>query len=236
MSNSSTRVPRPDNPFDTYIKRTTDTLLTAGPPTTWSRLGLIQVEMDEWQGYRDDWAANWTLYKNPLTRTQGITTAKNSIKHQFIDFTTPLLNRILGSPNLTDDDRIAFNLPPADRSRSKRGKIIGTPFTTIRSIAVGTLRVRTRVEATDKRSALHPLADGVEIRYAILADNEKEPAIPPRTAEDCPYVVVSTRSLFNLSPGPRESTKRIYAFVRWVNLTNPANNSPWTDMIQAVIS
>lgn len=240
MSNDR-RVPQKDSLFDSYI-RNTSTVLAAGTPTGAIRLGLTTTQSDQWLDYRDQWIDIYPKYTDTAIRTKAITNTKNSVKKSFTSFAILPLNQIAVSPNITANDRLTFNLPERDATNTKRGGITDNPFGKLKGTGGGGLEIRARREEDATRSSMHPLADAVEFRYAIIDKSAANPADPADKGGDIPGAddltlsSISKKSLWKISLGTKNQGKRIIGYLRWVNLSNPENNSDWSDLITTIIS
>jgi len=78
---------------------------------------------------------------------------------------------------------------------------------------------------------MHPDADAMECRYIILPKGAK----PPESPEECPMIYISKKPEFTMNFGKENIGKVFYGFCRWVNLTNPQNNGPWTHKAQRML-
>ncbi len=74
----------------------------------------------------------------------------------------------------------------------------------------------------DGAASLHPEANAVEIRYAL--------GTKPVDFTQCPHVIVSTKAHVWLNLEPEMAGKNIYAFARWVNLSNANLSGPYGNM------
>lgn len=123
------------------------------------------------------------------------------------------------------------------------------PFGTLRGIGGGMMEVRVRRERDATRSSLHELADAVEFKYLIMDNPANEtPPSPDRTEgpskpgngvptpDDCPNAVTSKTALWRINLGTVNQGKRVIGFMRLVNLSNPANNSGWRDLMTTIIT
>lgn len=238
------RVPIVDGEFSSYLQNTTAVLSVVGPPTGYARLGLTVDEFNDWAGFASTWSTVYPLYTDLNTRTKTITDQKNAIKRDFTEFSSKLLTRISTSDNLTLGDRNTFNLPERSGG-SRRGKITDVPFGALEPVAMATVRVRIRMTHDSKRSSMNPLSDGLELRWIIL-DNPNSapkppdpqnpipvvPVLPPSNPLEMPNTVTSTKALFTHSLPATASGKRMYAYARWVNQSNPVNNGEWSALMQ----
>ena len=58
----TTRIPRKDSEFDSYINNTADYLAAGTPTTNGVRLGLSPVEVTSWGNQKTSWNTNYALY------------------------------------------------------------------------------------------------------------------------------------------------------------------------------
>jgi len=241
------KIPKDDGAFDPYIRNTAEALNQPGPPPNYERLGLTTSENDEWQHYASDWKDIYPQYTDKNKRTSAITAQKNGIKEAFTPFAANLLTRMNTLPDITTSDRATFNIHERDTSPTKRGKINETPVVQLEPNAVATIHVRVRTSHDASRSSIHPLADGIEIRYALIvptvaassSPEEDTPVTPvttkvaiPTMPTEAPISFVSTKALFELELPETASGKKLYAFLRWINQSDPKNNGPWTTVMQ----
>jgi hypothetical protein len=234
-----TRVPSTDSKFDSYIRNTTEVLET-GTPTGAVRLELTTTQAAQWLSYRDQWIDIYPKYTNTATRTASVTNTKNAIKKNFSVFAETALKRIEISENLTDDDRETFNLHKRDKVPTKRGTITDIPIGKLTGAGGGILEIRVRREHDATRSSMHPLADAIEFKYLILEDNKtdsdpKEGKDDVPNADDCPLSITSKKALWRTNLGAKARGKRIIGFLRWINLSNPENNSGWSELLTTIL-
>lgn len=256
----TTRIPRTDDSFNSYINSTANAL-AAGTPSGADRLGLTAVQAAQWEDYRTAWNAEYVLYVDESTRTKAVKNEKNRIRQDFIGFASPLLTAFSVHASLTEADRLVFKLPEPDRTPTARGKIHDDAYPIIKPAGGGSIDVKVRTSEDASRASRHPLADAVEVRYALLPQTAADGTAPqdpntpaptplpmgmgesrpsvglaiPQSALDCPFVFTSTKATFRIELGPQHSGKRFYAFVRWVNLSNPNNSGNWGAMFQTLV-
>jgi len=236
MKNNRHRIPRKNKLFHDFVSTTTATMAATDLPTVWERLGLTASEKDLWLSLGAAWKAIYTKCSSKVTCTATTIKERNTIKKNFIVFATPVLVRMSGSSALTEDDRAVFNLRKRDVVPTARFKIEGSPMGTLVPVGVATMRLRVRTATDSNRCSIHPLADGVEIRYALV-DSSVALGSPeePTTALQAPHYVISKRAIFLIPLEASASAKRLYVFMRWVNLSNPAHNGPWGTAIQSIV-
>jgi hypothetical protein len=238
------RVPKNDADFDSYITNTSSALVVVGPPPTYERLGLSVVENDAWQALNASWQAIYPLFTDKNTRTATITAEKNTIKANFYEFASILLTRMSASNNITTSDRNTFNIAKRGAA-TRRGKIGDVPFGSLEPTALATVKVRIRMAHDGKLSSMHPLADGLELRWMILDNPNAAPKpsdptnpvpaqslLPPTDPMAMFNNTISKRALFTLKLPVTASGKRIFAYARWVNQSYPENSGEWSTLMQ----
>lgn len=246
----SRKIPQRDGDFDSYITSTTD-YLEDETPTNGERLGLTSDELSEWGSRRNNWVTIYGKHKDASKRTSTVTAEKQSQKKSFTKFANPLLTRMSVSPIITSDDRGALNLPERDAA-TERPQIEDTPYGKLLAMDGGNIKVRVRTTSDGNRASRHPDADHVEMRYALVSstqpiqdtplplgnDNNSELSTKnriPNSAMECVNTVSSRKAIFIVKLGQENSGKRIFAFFRWVNTSNPEYSGPWGMAVQGIV-
>ena len=198
----------------------------------WKRLGLIEEQMMLLKTKAQAWFSRYAKTLNPATRTTTLVSEKNDLKKDFIEYAIAPLNIIAASINITQEDRNILNLPARDRAPSPRPVITDMPVTALVGMGGGNVKVTNRTSHDASRASIHPDADGVEIRWAIVAASAPAPAFPA----DCPNSEVLTKAIHTLELTPENASKRLYLFARWRNNSEPAKSGPWNNVQTVVIS
>lgn len=238
----STRVPQPDEEFNTYITGTTTHLLilpsTPGAVPHWERLGLIVAEKDQWVAYRDDWNTKYQQVKTNETngiRDKNATKAKNDAKKNFTEWVNDpadnKLTRIEASRNLTDQDRTVFHIKLRDTERTLRGQMTAAPYVDFKAEDGGIVLVTCQVAHDSDRPSMHPDADVIMMKYSITEVDDT----PPATADDCPGSFTSKKAIFRFDAAANMPGKRIHAFLRWQNDSEKVKSGPWGQRMTIVI-
>lgn len=232
------RINRADGAFDSYINTTAEYLGEGAPITHGDRLGLDAANFAAWQNHRTEWNLIYAKYGDSSKRTKSVTAEKQARKKAFIAFASPLLTAMGVHPELNNDDRAALNLPERDEPTA-RGLIEEAPYAQLLPMSGGNMKIRVRTTSDGNRASKHPSADHVEMRYALLnatgIGDDGSVVVPPATAAQCPLSTINTKAIFIVALGQENSSKRIYAFFRWVNATNMAHSSPWSTVQQTVV-
>jgi hypothetical protein len=139
---------------------------------------------------------------------------------------------LMFNPLVTDEQRMEMALTIPDREPTPRGAIDTKPYVDLNAVGGSSITVRARVTTDQTRASMHPLADAIECRYTFVTVGE----MPPEDWDACPKTAVSKKALFKVLCGAKAIGQRFYGFFRWVNESNPAHNSDWTNAITVVIS
>lgn len=224
------RIPTSLSGFDEYIRRAVPYIQAGAPIKNGLRLGLIATELTDAQAYLTQW---WTgipaspgiyeLHSNPDTKTQTTRNMVVTLMDDFTAFFSPLLTRMGTSPEITETDRSTLSLPAPDRIATPRGVIDAEPTVKVNSMPSARMQIRVTTDADASRASLHPLADAIEMRYQVGGTQ-------PANAPACAGVMVSKKSIFNFDAGIDNEGKKFFGFVRYVNLTDPAKNGPWSSI------
>lgn len=236
------RIAKADPKFDLYINGTADhLLLTPGgssTPANWERLLLTSAENTLWQDFKDDWNDKYgTVKTNKLNGISDInaTKAKNKAKADFIDWVTkPGANKLdfIGNgPAATNNDRTVFNIKLRDETPTARTKITTSPYVDFKSEDGGVILVTCQVEKVSDRPSMHPAADVIEMKYIVM----DEDATPPSTVAGCPGTYIATKAISRFEEAADQPGKRVHAFLRWRNNTEPAKSSPWSQRETVII-
>jgi hypothetical protein len=135
-----------------------------------------------------------------------------------------LINNSLISTSILES--LGFNR--TDGERHERPVIEETPFSKVDALEGSRVQFTNRTDEDASRASVHADADGLEVRYAIGTT-------PPATWEDCPEKEFSSKAKFTTALGPANAGKKIYAFLRWRNNSNPEKSGPFGDMITTTI-
>ena len=110
--------------------------------------------------------------------------------------------------------------------------ITDIPVVALRAQGGAEIEVRCQTTKDATRYSMHPAANLIEYRFAIVEPGD----IPPVDAEDYPKKDVSSRAKFILKLGTKNTGKRFYGLFRWVNTHRPKQEGPWTEAISVVIA
>jgi hypothetical protein len=226
--------PRKDGDFNTYFLQVilhlfatnTPDPVMGGIPVHTLQLGLTADKLNPLWAMFNSWADLYPKSKDSTQRTKTITGDKNAKRKQIEAKLRELYNDIPESA-LTSTDRDKLNLKLRDTTLTRRGKINDTVTIELKSDAGSRVKVRCRLSEDATRASMHPLADGIEMKYKIGA--------APATPEQCTNSMVSKKALFSMEAGMENAGQRLYAFFRYVNLTNPENNGPWGVLHNVII-
>ncbi|MCF8459284.1 MAG: hypothetical protein K9G46_01040 [Flavobacteriales bacterium] len=232
MANGNRRIPRADKELDSYIRTTTNALLEFGPPDGWERLGLSEAQKDQWKALRDEWVVAYARTVDGRSGTSVAVKNKNDVRKRFTVFTYPLLVWLQVQKHVTIADRAVFNIPIRKKTVTKRSDMHDAPQTKLQNMEGGWIKLRVRLQDSEGRGRIHPQADHMEFRYALLPLG----ANPPATAMECRNLDLTTRALSVLKLPDTALGMVIYLFCRWVNSSDNKKSGPWSNRVQAIVS
>lgn len=215
--------------FNTYV-------LTAVPYLD-SNKARLNVSNDNMDGLNDlfsdttggtGWVEVYPLTTNRATSTGALRDRRDVLRKEIKDKLREIYDDVPMSA-LTETDRNTLRIFKRDTKPTKRGKITSAPDAAFTPLEGGEIRQRLRVDDDATRASIHPLADGWE-RVSKIGGT------PPADVSECPLKVSGTGALSTFDAGQENDGKRLYSFIRWINLSNAANNSPWSSMEVVTIS
>jgi hypothetical protein len=214
--------PNSDAQFDQFVKRSVPYI-----SFNQDRLRIDHNYLKELIITQERWEEVFSKSQDPNIRTKTLTDEKNDLK-TFIKSTMRKIFEDIPKSVLTDADRNTLNLPKRDIKPSPRGRIEKIPFVGITLIGGGEVKVRTRTNSDASRPSIYRLADGVEMRYCVSE-------LSPANIHACNQSIVSKKAIFNFAAGNENTGKKLFAYFRYINLSNPANNGPWSNMETTII-
>jgi hypothetical protein len=217
-------------PFPPITLPTAGALTVAPTPflKNWQRLWLLPSEMDRWTSFCLQYN---TLYAKYSDKAESRTTAvRDNMFKTMDDFTTfakPILTRIEGDVYVTLDDLSVFHIKSGflrDRVPTRhRVPIIDMPEFSMVPLGGGEARFHVRSNTDSKRASKIP-GTQIEVRYMILAPD----AVSPPHVDDLNRQLISSKAVFVFRGGDANTGKILYAAVRWIVVSDPSRNGPWT--------
>ena len=232
MANGNRRIPRSDGALDVFIRTTTNVLLAPEQPYNWQRLGLTEDEKDGWKALHDEWVAVYARCSNANLRSKTAIAQKDDIRKRFTRYSYRILVRAQTLSGITEDDRAVFRIPKRKKTYTRRTAIDDAPLVQLQSMAGGWIRLRARVAGTEGRARIRPMADYLEVRYAVLPIG----TTPPETWSQCLQFTVKTKAISILQLPLDQRGRVIYAFCRWTNLSEQSKSGPWCNRIEAIVA
>ncbi len=198
-----------------------------------ARLNVLPANLTELNDLYDNAAlSNGWLQVFPLTQGSQATTSLRTTRDKLIDDIKDVLQRIYGDipeRELTNDDRNELRIFARDTTPTARGPITTAPDVALTPLEGAKIRQRLRFDTDKNRASMHPLADGWERAVKIGGG-------PPANPSECPIRETGSGALSTIDAGMDNDRKSYYAFFRWVNISNPENNSGWSPMKVVTVS
>ncbi|MGE0635109.1 MAG: hypothetical protein AB7G44_14800 [Bacteroidia bacterium] len=231
--------PIENNTFNTYFL-TVYAYLTN--PANLARLLISADNLADLNAQKTAWDTLFPLSMSESTATKQNRGERNDLREDIETTLTDIYDDIPKSV-MNATDRSTLNLPLRDTVLTPRGAITDIPIADAKAIGGGSVKFRLRLTSDATRASRHPLADVIEMKYMLInpvtaagggggstpgTPSGTAPTPPPATADDCSLNQFSKKAVFTVHYGASAPGKVLYCFFRWVNLSNPANNSDWT--------
>jgi len=182
----------------------------------------------ELQAAFDAYKPLYNAIKIKMTRTPAQVEDHRTGRTEAEDFIEPFANEfIIPNSNISKSTKetLGFNVPSDERH--ERPVIEDTVFGKMDAQAGSRMEFICRTTSDASRPSMHPDADAVEVRYAI----DQEPA----TVDEAMNKELSTKAHFFILLSAAFAGKKIYAYLRWRNNSNPEKSGPWGDVLQTII-
>jgi hypothetical protein len=233
------RIPQALAEFDSYLTNTVNHLPDGTPPNS-ERLGLNEEQVIYWRSYAKHWKRLYHMSHDKARSTWVTRQDRDKVWKAFVNFAQPVVNLIAANPALTVSDRSTFRIDPPPARGKRRGHIRGRPSIKMRNGDGATLKISYRSNMTG-RPRMHPLADLIEMRYLLQSPTDiKDGALQwpplPKSPDECPVVVMSSRAIFTVTVGMRNMGKQLSAYFRYINTADPSQNGPWTTLMVTIVS
>ena len=216
------KYPRTNDGWNTYFGVSVPYLNTHQ-----ARLGISAANRAALNVFYDDPATgNGWLQVFPKTQSDEATTALRKTRNKLRNDMKDLLQIIyldIPESKLTENDRVALRISKRDSKSTARGLITSAPDVALTPLEGAKIKQRLRYDTDKDRASMHPLADAWE-RAAKIGGT------PPANPDECPLRVTGSKALRTFDAGMENDRKPLYAFYRWINNSNPANNSGWSPM------
>jgi len=145
------------------------------------------------------------------------------------DFIQPFANEfIINNSAISNSTKEALGFNPPTSERHERPQIEDVPFAAMDALPGSRIEFTCRTQSDASRASMHPDADVVEVRYIIAST-------PPATVNDSTQKEVSTKAKFNIELNAADAGKKIFAFVRWRNNSEPEKSGPFGDMLTTTV-
>ena len=220
-------IPNQDAEFDEWFRNFE---ANVGPIAT--ALGIPIAFVTAVTSAYADWQVKYPAHQTAQNAARTAAENKDESRDAGKDAIRALAGMLQNHPDMTDGQRATLKLTVPDTEPTPRPAISTIPIVGFKTLRGGDIEVAVRVEEDQTRPSMHPAADAVEVRYAMMPVGE----LPPEKPAQCPGTHSSKKAQFKISAGIENAGKRLYGFFRWVNISNPQNNGPWSDPQSVVIA
>ena len=157
---------------------------------------------------------------NIPNRTHVDAVKHTDFRNDFEKYLRHFVNAYIRSNKLIDDPaKSALGIKVRGKRRGHLTQIDDTVLLILEPMGGALMRVRCRVPSAEGKPRLHHQAHGVEIAFSVGT----QPAHPDAAEKR----VIKKRAQFLLHLAENQRGQMLYAFARWVNLTNEELSGPW---------
>jgi hypothetical protein len=174
---------------------------------------------------KNEWAAAWAAYENPMTRNKLIIFEKQEARTKYEKRLRILINILKSNTKVTDDDRKAMGLVFATPHRRSIPAPENYPEITIDNSIIRRIGVAFRDRESSRKAKPYGV-HGAKIQWALL------PA-PPANVDDLLLSAFATHSPFTLEFKESQRGSTVYFCLCWENMRGV--RGPWSEIVSAVI-
>jgi len=198
----------------------------------WERLGLLPQELEAWKKFRTQWNKLYQVYSNRKeSRTIAITAKIHGLQKRFTVFSSRLLIRMRGMPYVTLDDAAVFHFIINRKDPTHSITLIKEiPEFGVTPLGGGVVRISVYPIHTDSRARKLPGAE-IEMHYHVGASVTK-----PFNQDDLTQHHISTRAIFIFDFKNYRGGNTIYVSLRWIVISNPERNGPWSAIYKVALA
>ena len=178
---------------------------------------------------RGVYAPLYSVITNKRNRTASQVQDHREGRGVFETFIEGFANQFINpNPAITDSkkEELGFTVRSADST--SRPAITDDVFVKMESLTDGRMRFICRVTSDGNRASVHPDADGVELRYLVSTT-------APASVSQMPNSTVSPKARFMIQTADGSAGMKIFASLRWVNISSPEKNGPWCPRLEGVV-
>jgi hypothetical protein len=237
MSGKRDYMPKKDDDFFNFQGNLVNKVVAN--KTTWS---IPDAEVDALVSRRQEYEPLYHKSQVKQNRTSGDVFRHRDIRKTYEKEIREFVNAYIRyNPAITSDKKVGMSLTNPDTEPTPKPKISDIPIVGLEPKGGGDIEVYCRRETDQTRPSMHPDADVIEVRFAMLPIHQQsQPGSGKReglpSPEECPEVRISTKAHFFIQCGVKNAGQTFYGFFRWVNLTNPANSGSWSNAKTVVIA
>jgi len=171
----------------------------------------------------------YNAIKNKQTRTPQQVDDHTEGRDTAEDFIQPFANEfIINNSAISNSTKEALGFNPPTTEQHERPQIEDVPFAAMDAQPGSRIEFTCRTLSDASRASMHPDADVVEVRFIVGTT-------PPATVNDCSQKEISSKAKFTIELNAADAGKKIFAFVRWRNNSEPSKSGPYGDMLTTVV-
>jgi hypothetical protein len=191
--------------------------MSAGNVTDWNNRMLL---------LRDD---IYLKYISANTKTPTVVHQLQNFMEDFFEFAQPLLNSMASNPSANESDEGALNFKIGrEEPVHPTAPITESCFVTLVSKGQGVIQISCKTATDSSRPSIPDDASAVEIRY-LVADTA------PASVNECTGIETNPKANFRIDVGASNSTKKIFAYARWIDFSNKGRAGAYSAQASIVV-
>lgn len=233
-------IPDKDDDFYNFVKTLVKMLLKPNKPgetkTNWEAWEIKKKNMDQLLLLWETYEKLYDIAQEKKNRNSGDVDAHRQKRIFLEKFLREMVNEdIRFEKQIPREDKVRMGILPQDTEPSPvHGShlVTGPPIVGLKNMGGSVIDLRCR-RTTDQTRGSVPKGYGVELRHIELKQTDPPPTDPDMGGMK---TEVFSKSRNQITAGMQHLGKTFYCYVRWKHKTNPALNSPWTNLLQITIA
>ncbi len=171
---------------------------------------------------------HYNAISNKGERTMAHVAGHNQERKNFEKTLRQFVNAyIRGNTQINEEQMAGMMLRHRRKKRTVREYIHHAPEVWIQVKGGMVVKIYCRQVNTAGKAAVHPEADGIELRYSL--------GTAATRAAQATEVLFTKKAKNKIQLPLTQQGKKLYLFARWLNLTTPDRSSPWSEVQEAMV-
>ncbi|MDR3234395.1 MAG: hypothetical protein LBT46_12170 [Planctomycetaceae bacterium] len=235
MSAKKNYIPSRDADFDTFFKNLYQYVgeRTGGNVPQWTFIpGTATSELNDAYSL---WETAYAAVKMPHTSVE--TLAKNEAREAGEKVIRSFVNQYLRFPPVTDEDRLAMDIPNRDTSHTPVPPPTSQAEADILFPGIHLIELKIKPYSELAHNAASKSDHGVRVYFGVVGDataaDKFRLAAPPASGDDLPHSVFTRKQKYQFDFPEEDRGKTVYFCLRYEN--SKGESGPWGPILRANI-